>query len=233
MKEKSKGLVSGYLERIASDVFDDYHDEITELIAKRHGVYALYKRKHLHYVGLATNLRNRVKHHLRDRHKKKWDRFSLYLIEDVNYLRELESLIVHVSAPRGNRQLGRFARSENLKQSLRELIGARAKLRIENIFGKKAAKKGQKRKTRSQRISGKPPALKGLLPAGSELRVTFKGKPYVATVDVEGRISVEGQVFNSPSMAAIHITGGAKDGWLFWKYQDKDGNWVKLDMLRK
>jgi hypothetical protein len=233
MKEKSKGLVSGYLERIASDVFDDYHDEITELIAKQHGVYALYKRNRLYYVGLANNLRNRVKHHLRDRHMKKWDRFSLYLIEDVNYLRELESLIVHVSAPRGNRQLGRFARSENLKQSLRELIGARAKLRIENIFGKKAAKKVQKRKTRSQHGFNKPPALNGLLPAGRELKVIFKGKAYEAIVGNEGQIIIEGHNFNSPSSAAFHITGAPKDGWLFWKYLDKDGNWVKLDKLRK
>jgi hypothetical protein len=34
-------------------------------------------------------------------------------------------------------------------------------------------------------------------------------------------------------MAAIEIVGHSKDGWLFWRYKDKDGNWVKLDNIRK
>jgi hypothetical protein len=32
-----KSLIFGYLERIASDVFDNYHKEITALIGNQHG----------------------------------------------------------------------------------------------------------------------------------------------------------------------------------------------------
>jgi hypothetical protein len=159
MSSQGKGLVSGYLERISSDVFDDYHDEITELIGKHHGVYALYKRNRLYYVGLATNLRNRVSHHLKDRHKKKWDRFSLYLIEDVSYLKELESLIVHVAEPRGNKQLGRFKTLVNLRPRLKDLVTERAKRDIQDLFGKadKHKKKPKKdKKGKKASVSKKP-----------------------------------------------------------------------------
>jgi hypothetical protein len=70
-RRKRTRLVRGDLEGISSRVFDFYHDEITELIGKSHGVYALYKKGRLYYVGLARNLRRRVKHHLKDKHAKK------------------------------------------------------------------------------------------------------------------------------------------------------------------
>ena len=48
MATKSDSLVTGHLEHISSDIFDRYRGEITELIAKEHGVYALYKNNHLY-----------------------------------------------------------------------------------------------------------------------------------------------------------------------------------------
>jgi len=47
-KKKRQGLIRGNLERISSKVFIHYHDEITELVSKQHGVYALYKRDRLY-----------------------------------------------------------------------------------------------------------------------------------------------------------------------------------------
>jgi len=35
---KGQELITGNLERISSKVFDHYHDEITDLIGKSHGV---------------------------------------------------------------------------------------------------------------------------------------------------------------------------------------------------
>lgn len=65
---KAQPLVLGYLERVSSELFSDFPRQLTDLVGRKHGVYALYKGDRLYYVGLGTNLRNRIKHHLRDRH---------------------------------------------------------------------------------------------------------------------------------------------------------------------
>ena len=69
----------------------------------------------------------------------------------------------------------------------------------------------------------------------NELRVIFKGKEYLAAVNPDGTILVEGheQPFNSPSRAGKAITGREVDGWTFWSYGATDGSLKKLDALRK
>lgn len=69
----------------------------------------------------------------------------------------------------------------------------------------------------------------------NELRVTFKGKEYLAAVNPDGTILVEGheQPFNSPSRAGKAVTGREIDGWTFWSYGAADGSLKKLDTLRK
>jgi hypothetical protein len=232
-------LISGYLERISSKVFDDYHREITKLIGDQHGVYALYKKNHLYYVGLATNLRLRVKQHLKDRHSKKWDTFSLYLIQSAKHLKELESLVIRIAEPKGNLTRGRFESSTNLQKELKQAMHARSNRQIENILsgqrrGGKVQRKASRRKITSTENRGtRTPPLRGLLPEGTKLRVTFKENEFSATLDGTGRIVLEGETFNSPSSAASAITGKPVDGWHFWKYENTEGQWVKIDQLRK
>ncbi len=74
---KRAQLVSQHLENISSEALDKYQDVIRSYVRGRQGIYALYRRNKLYYVGLASNLRNRLKHHLRDRHKGIWDRYIL------------------------------------------------------------------------------------------------------------------------------------------------------------
>jgi hypothetical protein len=235
MKSVTRGLVSGYLERISSAVFDDYHGEITKLVGKQHGVYALYKKKRLYYVGLAGNLRARVKHHLKDRHARKWDSFSLFLIRNVEHLRELEALVVHIAEPKGNVQKGKFARPNNLERELKKLMDERNKLKVQAIFGHAKKRKAAVPKPPKAKISAqREPVLKGLLEPGSELRKNFKGRECVATVTSDGRISFGGRVFNFPSLAANYIrVGKHTNGWTFWRFQDENGGWVVLDQLRR
>ncbi len=236
-KKKRRGLIKGNLERISSKVFDLYHDEITELVGKQHGVYALYKKNRLYYVGLANNLKSRVKYHLRDRHANKWDTFSLYLIHNVNYLHELESLLVHIAEPSGNIQRGRFAKSINLIKTLEEMMEERDKRQREDILAR-AKKKGRKSSRRKppriigERKKGVPP-LKGMLAAGAIMKAKYKGNEYTAELDQEGKIHFGNQVFNSPSLAANAITHRPTNGWWFWKYQNAAGEWVTINELRK
>src|SRR2546427_5664190 len=108
-------LVSQYLEHISGTALDQYQKIIRGLVQKRSGVYALYRRDRLYYVGLASNLRNRLNHHLRDKHRNKWDRFSVYLTIGDSHLKELESLVLRIAHPKGNNQGGKFSSAENLR----------------------------------------------------------------------------------------------------------------------
>jgi len=76
-------------------------------------VYALYKRSKLYYVGLAKDL----KAHLNDRHGQSWDRFSVYLTIGDEHLKELESLILRIVKPKGNKVKGKFAKSQDLRRT--------------------------------------------------------------------------------------------------------------------
>jgi hypothetical protein len=107
-KRRSRAIVRGYLERINSLVFESYRNQITELIGGNHGVYALYNRDKLYYVGLATDLKGRIRHHLKDRHRGKWDRFSLYIIRKEDHIKEVESLLMRIAKPPGNKVLGKL-----------------------------------------------------------------------------------------------------------------------------
>ena len=226
-----QGLVSAHLERINARVFEQFQDVIKQLVSKRHGVYALYKSDRLYYVGLARDLKTRLKQHLKDQHAKRWDRFSLYLTHTDEHLKELETLVVHISQPKGNIQRGKFARSMNLGPQLKQLLTDK----VTNILSgtKKIKKQITKRKKVSVAKRPKSPGLQGLLPANSQLRAVYKGKEYAAMVDEQGRIIIDGLTFNSPSSAATHVTKGPKDGWLFWRCQDEKGVWVNIDQLRK
>ncbi len=54
------------------------------------------------------------------------------------------------------------------------------------------------------------------LPAGTELRATYKGQTYLARVS-SGALVYDGKRFNSPSAAAMSITGNPVNGWTFWE----------------
>jgi len=231
-----KSLITGHLEKISSAVFNDYHEEITQLAAKHHGIYALYKKNALYYVGLAIDLHKRVKQHQLDKHADKWDRFSLYLINDVEHLRELESLLIHISHPKGNNQLGRFSKSKSLQNELKQLVRAKNKAKEASIFGStKAGKKKDKSKIFAKyRSKPSKPGLQGVLPAGTELFAPYKGTMYNATVTEEGKVFYNGKVYNSPSGAGEFIRGGkATNGWAFWHFKDAKGKLKELRSLMK
>jgi hypothetical protein len=91
---RRKPLVTQHLEKISRDALEKYQDIVKGFVRSRQGVYALYRGDKLYYVGLASNLRNRLRHHLKDRHGQAWDRFSVYLTIGDGHLKELESLIL-------------------------------------------------------------------------------------------------------------------------------------------
>jgi hypothetical protein len=121
--QRSKaGLVIEHLEGISRSTIKRYPEIINEFARGRRGVYALYKGNDLYYVGLAKNLRSRLHVHLRDRHAEAWDRFNVYLTQGDEHLKELESLVLRIASPKGNRIAGKFIGSSDLLRIFRQRI---------------------------------------------------------------------------------------------------------------
>ncbi|MBS0365503.1 MAG: DUF2924 domain-containing protein [Proteobacteria bacterium] len=70
------------------------------------------------------------------------------------------------------------------------------------------------------------------LPAGSELRATYKGQTYLARV-AAGALVLNGKRFDSLSAAAMSVTQHPVNGWTFWKARlPGQGRWADLKALR-
>jgi len=232
-KRTAKPIVEAYLERIGQKIFRDFSSVITGLIKGNQGIYALYKKDKLYYIGLASNLKNRIKHHLNDKHKNYWTHFSLYIISKQEHIKEFESVILRVAYPKGNTVKGKLSRAKNLRPSLKRGLKAEWERQINGIIGGK--KKETVKSTVKKAKAGKAERpLKGVFPGGKVIYGTYKGKKYKAWVNHLGRIRVNDKRYDTPTAAAnAIITKGAANGWSFWKYKDKNGNLVSLKNLRK
>lgn len=87
------------------------------------GIYVLYRGDDVYYIGLSkTSLRRQLRNHaLKDRHKGKWERFSFYQIGKTKYIKDIESILLRVFRPKGNRVAGRFKRKYNLKNKIKNI----------------------------------------------------------------------------------------------------------------
>jgi len=229
----SRPIVVGHLEKVNSKIFDQNRSLITEMIKGHYGVYALYRREKLYYVGLATDLRKRLGQHLGDRHKGKWTHFSLYILRKSEHLREIETLLLRIADPAGNAMKGKLRRSRNLLPELRALLAGDFKARMDEILGVKKRRVKRVKKRQARGGKGELP-LKGLLRNGQGIYATYKGKSYRAVVYSNGRIRFGGKMYCSPSGAAqAVIDRGAVNGWAFWMYKGEGGNLLALGDLRR
>jgi hypothetical protein len=239
-------LVVQHLEGIAGAALDEYPAVIREFIRGRNGVYALYKRDRLYYVGLARNLRSRLRGHTRDRHAGKWDRFSIYLTENDEHLKELESLILRIVDTRGNKVTGKFIASEDLKRRFRHRLKESWNRKVEEMTSWSEPDRGKPQRKLGpavQRVGQKLDTVLGkYVTRRFHIRMGYKGKVYVAHVRRNGAISfardsadwqrLKGKLHLSPSAAAVAVAGKAMNGWWQWKFKSADGKWVRLSELR-
>jgi hypothetical protein len=128
----SRRLPSEILE---SEVFSEH---IKMMMRKYAGIYALYNNENLYYVGLTHNLLGRIKWHLRDRHKGKWDSFTIFRIKRVNFLKDIETLLTHVVDTKGNKVKGKVPKDADFNRVLRKAYNEhKRKLRgFEKVFEK-------------------------------------------------------------------------------------------------
>ena len=226
---KRMPLVSQHLESISREALEKYQDIVRRYVRRRQGVYALYRRNKLYYIGLASNLRSRLAHHLRDRHQDSWDRFSVYLTIGDSHLKELESLILRVVKPKGNKQKGKFLKSEDIRKRFARDIRLRHHNELLSLLGKEKASEVEETTAK-----GKPPALANYFEGSKKLQARFKGKILKAYIRRNGLIRFKGEDYRIPSHAAAKACKRPTcNGWTFWQYERATGDWVKLNELRK
>jgi hypothetical protein len=226
---KRAQLVCQQLENISREALGKYHAIIRQYIRGRNGVYALYKGDKLYYVGLATNLRGRLKQHLRGRHGESWDRFSVYLTLGDTHLKEMESLLLRITKPVGNKQIGRFVSCDNLKKRFAGDIRSMHREELNAIIGRVVPAPDDRPAVDAK---GNRPVLAIYIHKRTRLRGRYKGTLYRAHVINNGSIRFAGKTYNSPSLAASAVTGRPTNGWWFWHYERAPGDWVRLRELR-
>ena len=229
-KRGSRPIVVGHLEKVGRGVFSRFQKQITECVKGSFGVYALYKRDKLYYIGLASNLKSRIRGHLKDKHGKSWTHFSLYVFRRESHIRELESLLLRIAFPEGNLQRGKLKGSLNLKPKLKVQVKRKIKEEYEAFF------KSQRKTTRKVKgkATSKDRPLRGIFPGGKVIYATYKGKKYKAWVLANGGIKFKGNIYETPTGVAKEVVKkGAVNGWNFWKFKNEKGKLVKLKELRR
>jgi hypothetical protein len=209
---KRPKLVTQFLENINRSAFEDHPELVRNFVGRRKGIYALFDKGELYYTGLATDLRWRLKHHLKDRHRWSWDTFSVYLTIGDKHLRELESLLIRVTRPPGNRQMGHFSGAENIKKKLQRALKDKHRREDDRLFGHPIADDADdKKKGRSTHI-----------------RARYKGRLYHGWQRHNGTVKYKGKVFSSVSAAATAICKHPVNGRWFWHFERSPGDWVRI-----
>ena len=225
-------LVCRHLENVSRQALAKYQHIIRQYVRNCPGVYALYRRGRLYYVGLASNLPTRLGHHLKDRHSQSWDRFSVYLTIGDTHLRELESLVLRIVITKGNKQKGKFIKSEDLRRRFARDAKRSWQLEIQEMLGLSAPRRPIRRPAPA--ADGRTPVLAAYIDGPLKLRARCKGELLRATVLRSGTIRFNGKLYTSPSLAgAAARKYRTCNGWTFWQYERAPGDWVLLDELRR
>jgi hypothetical protein len=129
-KRTTKGaLIKGMTKKLPSEILGNpvFKKRLKEIMKGYSGIYALYRKDRLYYVGLTTNLFGRINWHLKDRHAGKWDSFAIFRIKRVSYLRDIETLITHLVKVPGTRIKGKVPRDADINRILRDILRLHSK----------------------------------------------------------------------------------------------------------
>ena len=222
-----RGLFNRKLEKVSKEIFERFPSALSDLVGTSHGVYALYDEDKLYYVGKASDLKRRIKQHLKDRHVAQWTHFSLFLTSKSAHIVDIESVLIAIANPKGNRVKPKGSADAKLRRELEVLVKKRQDEERSRLFGTKRSNKRKKLKTKTNQST-----LKNRFSKARPLSTKFKGKEYKASLLISGKIKYVGKLYDSPSGAAVAALGGSKNGWDYWYVKNEDGNWVKLSTLR-
>ena len=71
-----------------------------------------------------------------------------------------------------------------------------------------------------------------MFPGGTEFPATYKGETINGRVE-SGALVVNGKRFDSPSAAAVAVTGNPVNGWIFWECKLPGRSWQIIKSQRK
>ena len=219
-------LVHRHLENVSRELLELHPDVVRQFIGRNAGIYALYKKDKLYYVGLATALRHRLKVHLRNRHGTLWDRFSIYLTVKDQHLREIEALLLRIANPPGAKQRGKLAQSKDMRRGIAREIKERQHSKVSSLLGRAALKVASTK-------SGADSQLLKYFPKGVLIRGKLKTQTFKARILPSGKIRFKGGTYNSLSVAAYNAIKRPTNGWWFWQVEQTRGNWVRLEKIRR
>jgi len=121
-------IIEGYLERKRRILLEKHYTDLKDILPHHRGIYALYRGDKLYYIGIARNVAGRLRGHLKDRHSRKWDYFSLYVCRSLQTIRTLEKLFLRIARPQGNSQRGRVGGINLTERLSNYLISKQEKL---------------------------------------------------------------------------------------------------------
>jgi hypothetical protein len=124
-KASGKGaLIKGMTKRLPHEILENplFQIGLRRIMRGYAGIYALYKGQKIYYVGLTKNLFGRIRWHLRDRHAQRWDSFVIFRIKRVNYLKDIETLLMQLVTTPGNRVRGKVPKDADINRVLRVIL---------------------------------------------------------------------------------------------------------------
>lgn len=123
-RPKKGALIKGMTKRLPHEILGNplFQVGLRRVMRGYAGIYGLYRRKKLYYVGLTRNLFGRVRRHLEDRHAGKWDSFVIFRIKRVNYLKDIETLLMALVTTPGNRVKGKVPKDADINRVLRLIL---------------------------------------------------------------------------------------------------------------
>lgn len=124
-KKSTKGaLIKGMSKRLPSEILDNpvFKKRLRQIMKGYSGIYALYRKDRLYYVGLTRNLFGRINWHLKDRHAGRWHSFVIFRIKRVDYLKDIETLVSHLVDLPGSRQKGKVPRDADINRILKDIL---------------------------------------------------------------------------------------------------------------
>lgn len=128
-------LVKGYIPPISRGFLqlEMFRKEIKSMLKGNSGVYVLYNNDDLYYVGITgRDLFWRLYHHTMDRHKNKWNKFSVFIVGRGKYLKDIESMIHRISITSANIAKGKFKEHYQYDRRIKKMVKEVSKV-INNI----------------------------------------------------------------------------------------------------
>ena len=123
---KRGSLIQYALDNIKRESFDVIKRELKNVLRKRAGVYALYKRGKVVKCGIGTEIFWRLRGHAKSK-KMDWDTVGIFIIKDIKYLRDVETAVNRIAKPKYSFQRGRVGDEHYFERILKKRVNEKKK----------------------------------------------------------------------------------------------------------